>query len=45
LSREAVNTYYPSDSKEIEFCDEKFKVIEVTPEHIILGYLGESTKK
>lgn len=41
----AVNFYYPADSKEIKFGDEKYRVIEVTPEHIILDYLGKVKEK
>lgn len=41
----AINVYYPINSKEIKIREDKFKVIEVTPKHIILDYLGESEKK
>jgi cobalamin biosynthesis protein CbiD len=43
--RDQVNIYYSIDSKEINFKNSKLKVIEVTPEHIILDYLGKSTDR
>ncbi len=40
----AVNIYYPADSKEIRYKGTRLKVLEVTPEHIVLDYLGKSTE-
>ncbi len=37
----AVNVFYPTTVEEFEFDHEKFKLLEVTPEHIKLTYLGK----